>query len=38
MSHTATGHREQLYAVPDGAKAEIVDGTIVVLEPTGDAP
>lgn len=38
MSHPAPRYVEHLYSVPDGAKAEAVDGTIVVLEPTGDAP
>jgi Uma2 family endonuclease len=38
VARTSPGTVEQLYLVPDGGKAEIVDGTVVVLEPTGDAP
>jgi Uma2 family endonuclease len=38
MGQTASTSVKQLYSTPDGAKAEIVDGTVVVLESTGDAP
>ena len=29
---------EELYRVPDGGKAEIVDGEIVLMAPTGFTP
>jgi Uma2 family endonuclease len=29
---------EDLYSVPDNAKAEIVDGEIILMSPTGDMP
>src|SRR5437016_2600739 len=38
MIRTVRESAERLYSVPEGNKAEIVDGNIVVLEPTGDAP
>jgi Uma2 family endonuclease len=29
---------EDLYRLPDNAKAEIVDGELMLMSPTGDAP
>ena len=38
MSTKTEATIEDLYAVPDGAKAEIVNGEIFLMSPTGDAP
>ncbi len=38
MSTNVRATIEDLYAVPDNAKAEIVDGEIVLMSPTGAAP
>jgi Uma2 family endonuclease len=38
MTRSVPESVERLYSVAEGRKAEIVDGTILVLERTGDAP
>jgi len=38
MSTKARATIEDLYRLPDDAKAEIVDGEIVLMSPTGDMP
>jgi len=38
MSTKVRATIEDLYALPDNAKAEIVDGEIVLMSPTGDMP
>ena len=38
MSTKVKATIEDLYRVPDNAKAEIVDGEIVLMSPTGDMP
>jgi Uma2 family endonuclease len=38
MSTKAKATIEDLYKLPDDAKAEIVDGEIVLMSPTGDMP
>src|SRR5258708_475104 len=38
MSTKTEATIEDLYAAPDGAKAEIVNGEIFLMSPTGDAP
>ncbi|HLG14676.1 MAG TPA: Uma2 family endonuclease [Blastocatellia bacterium] len=38
MSTRAEAHIEDLYAVPENAKAEIINGELVLMSPTGDAP
>ncbi len=38
MKTKARATIEDLYTLPDNAKAEIVDGEIVLMSPTGDMP
>jgi len=38
MATTTRATIEDLYAVPDNAKAEIVNGELVLMSPTGDMP
>ena len=38
MTTKASATIEDLYAVPDKGKAEIVDGEIILMSPTGDMP
>lgn len=38
MTTKARATIDDLYNVPDNAKAEIVDGEIVLMSPTGDMP
>src|SRR6185503_7606874 len=38
MSTKVEATIEDLYALPDSVKAEIVDGEIVLMSPTGDMP
>lgn len=38
MSIKAQANIEELYHLPDNGKAEIVNGEIVLMSPTGDMP
>jgi Uma2 family endonuclease len=38
MTTKAHATIEDLYALPDNQKAEIVDGELILISPTGDAP
>src|SRR5688572_9919131 len=38
MATRASATIEDLYHVSDGAKAELVDGEVVLMSPTGDTP
>lgn len=38
MTTKARATIDDLYRVPDNAKAEIVDGEVVLMSPTGDSP